>query len=215
MRKWSKGVEEGKWNQPYTSETLDLDWPVGENVHLRDKSRNKQMNKFLNIDCDKMWGILHGSFVCDALALQLRWTPGHRSHTWTENEKNIKTMQKVQNGNYFQPMRPTLKTLLLMESKQLLCVELLSTAATHIDLRMRVGLRNMVKEHWYKKAHPTSPNDTFWKLCFVWVRLTWHNIQMRKNLMGESMYGEALLVIAILQINFRSIFSTKYYSLYV
>ena len=33
--------------------------------------------------------------------------------------------------------------------------------------------------------------------------------------MGESMYGEALLVIAILQINFRSIFSTKYYSLYV
>ena len=30
-----------------------------------------------------MWGILHGSFVCDALALQLWWTPGHRSHTWT------------------------------------------------------------------------------------------------------------------------------------
>ena len=105
-----------------------------------------------------MWGILHGSFVCDALALQPRWTPGHRSHTWTENEKNIKTMQKVQNGNYFRPMRPTLKTLLLMESKQLLCVELLSTPATHIDLRKRVGLRKMVKEHWYKKAHPTSPN---------------------------------------------------------
>ena len=43
-------------------------------------------------------------------------------------------------------MRPTLKTLLLMESKQLLCVEFLSTAATHIDLRMRVGLRKMVKD---------------------------------------------------------------------
>ena len=55
-------------------------------------------------------------------------------------------MQKVQNGNYFRPMRPTLKTLLLMESKQLLCVEFLSTAATHIDLRMRVGLRKMVKD---------------------------------------------------------------------
>ena len=37
----------------------------------------------------KTWLLLHGSFVCDASTLQLKWTPGHNSHTWTKNISKI------------------------------------------------------------------------------------------------------------------------------